>query len=291
MEGARGLADQAMDIGEVDGMRIIDAHLHFCPQDGYFTQLARAAGHENQADHLKGEYGRLGIACGIVMGNRGIDPGLHRYPEFMRYCIGVESQSLSSHAIADSLDQVEENLRRSQCVGIKLYPGYNPAYITDGRYEPIYELARAYQKPVAVHTGETVGPRAYLKYSHPLTLDEAAVKHPHVQFVMCHFGNPWLMDAAAVLDKNDNVAADLSGLLESRVDLDGLFVEKAGYLSMLSAWMGYLHEYDNLMFGTDWPLANLEEYIGFIRRLVPEKYHEKVFFDNANRIYRLGLTR
>ena len=27
----------------------------------------------------------------------------------------------------------------------------------------------------------------------------------------------------------------------------------------------------------------------FIARLVPEPYHEAVFFDNANRIYGLGL--
>lgn len=272
-------------------MKIIDAHLHFWPEQEHFTELAKAAGHENRADHLKKEYERLGIACGIVMGNRGIDPELHQYPDFMRYCIGIDGHYLDGHTIAESIDQVEENLRRSQCVGIKLYPGYSPVYITDERYEPIYELARTYGKPVAVHTGETAGPKAFIKYSHPLTLDEAAVKHPQVQFVMCHFGNPWLMDAAAVVDKNGNVAADISGLLESRVDLEALFQEKAEYLFTLRAWMGYLNEYDDLMFGTDWPLVNLEEYIGFISRLVPEKYHEKVFFDNANRIYQLGLER
>ena len=43
------------------------------------------------------------------------------------------------------------------------------------------------------------------------------------------------------------------------------------------------------MFGTDWPIVNLGEYIGFIRRLVPEAHWEPVFFDNANRIYGLGL--
>ncbi|MBS6292334.1 MAG: hypothetical protein KH446_11625 [Oscillibacter sp.] len=39
----------------------------------------------------------------------------------------------------------------------------------------------------------------------------------------------------------------------------------------------------------DWPIVNLGEYIGFIRRLVPETHWEPVFFDNANRIYGLGL--
>ena len=52
--------------------------------------------------------------------------------------------------------------------------------MTDAVYEPVYELAAAYDKPVAVHMGETAGPSAYLKYAHPLTLDEAAVKHPQI---------------------------------------------------------------------------------------------------------------
>ena len=43
------------------------------------------------------------------------------------------------------------------------------------------------------------------------------------------------------------------------------------------------------MYGTDWPIVNLEEYIRFIQHLVPEKHWDKVFFENANRIYGLGL--
>lgn len=270
-------------------MKIIDAHLHFCPEELGFMQLAEAAGHENSAEHLQQVYYKFGIVCGIVMGNRTVDPKDHQYPSFMRYCIGIDSFYLEEKQILDSLEQIEQNLKKPQCVGIKLYPGYSPMYVSDPAYEPIYDLARAYNKPVAIHTGETATQNAYLKYSHPMTLDEVAVKHPEVQFVMCHYGNPWLMDAAAVVSKNQNVVADISGLLEGRVNMKRLFEDKKEYLDGLKAWMGYLHEYDDLMFGTDWPLANLGEYIEFIKRLVPEKYHQKVFFDNANRVYDLKL--
>ena len=44
------------------------------------------------------------------------------------------------------------------------------------------------------------------------------------------------------------------------------------------------------MFGTDWPLANLAEYIRFMKEIVPEEEWEKVFFSAANRIYGLGLS-
>ncbi len=157
-------------------------------------------------------------------------------------------------------------------------------YVWDPVYDPIYELAGRYDKPVAIHTGETAGPNARLKYSHPLTLDEAAVKHPKVQLVMCHFGNPWLNDAAAVLSKNPNVAADLSGLLEGKVQVAKLLEEKKGYVDQLKTWLGYV-DYRRIMFGTDWPLANLEDYIAFVTALTPEKYRERVFWKNAAEIY------
>ena len=47
--------------------------------------------------------------------------------------------------------------------------------------------------------------------------------------------------------------------------------------------------WDRLMYGTDWPIVNLGEYLQFIQRLGPESHWEKVFFQNANRIYGLGL--
>ena len=137
--------------------------------------------------------------------------------------------------------------------------------------------------------GLTAFARAHLKYCHPLALDEVAADHPDTMFVMCHFGNPFLESAAAVVEKNPNVAADLSGLLEGRVDLDAYFREQAGYVSLLRTWLTAIESWDRILFGTDWPIVNLGEYIGFISWLVPERYHASVFFDNANRIYHLGL--
>lgn len=272
---------------------IIDAHLHYVMGDGYFDGIALAAGHENREEHLREQYGKLGICRGIVMGNRSLDLEFHSYPDYLSYCIGLDSFYLGENPMSQNpammqkaADLVEQNLKRKNCVGIKLYPGYSPFYVTDACYDPFYELAEEYGKPVAIHTGETAGPNAILRYSHPLTVDEAAMRHPRVQFVMCHFGNPWLNDAAAVMSKNPNVATDLSGLLEGRVDVGAMMEEKQGYVEMLRAWLAYIN-YRDVMFGTDWPLANLDEYIDFVSRLVPERHWDMVFHDNAARIYGL----
>lgn len=270
-------------------MKIIDAHLHFRPGEPYFDEIAQAAGHLNTEEHLFTQYEKYGVLAGIVMGNRGLPLDNHQYPPFLRYCVGLDGSDLAQYTEDEAAALIELHLRRKNCVGIKLYPGYNPTYITDRIYDPIYALAEQYNKPVAVHTGATAGSNALLKYSHPLTLDEAAVMHPHVQLVMCHFGNPFLADAAAVAAKNDNVAVDLSGLLEGLVDLPVLLTEQKGYFDMLRTWLIYMGHFDQVMFGTDWPLANLGNYINLVLNLIPESHIKSVFFSNANRIYHLNL--
>ena len=165
-------------------LRVIDSHFHFCDYVG-FNQIALAAGYTNTEECLHKAFQDNNIVHGVVMGNKTLDPAGHHYPDYMSYCIGLDS-----NVFYDDMDlmtaQVEENLKRKQCCGIKLYPGYNHVYVYDELYDPIYELARKYNKPVAIHTGLTATANALLKYSHPMTLDEAAVKYPDVQFVMCH---------------------------------------------------------------------------------------------------------
>lgn len=268
-------------------MKIIDAHLHFVPKKLHFSNLAKAAGHVNTEEHIREVYKKYGIEGGIVMGNHGVDVEKHQYPDLFRYCVGIDREFLISRDMGRSLDQVEENLKRDSCVGIKLYPGYNQAYMSDEKYEPLYELAEKYQKPVAVHMGQTAGSRAYLKYSHPLTMDEVAVRHPYVTFVMCHFGNPWLMDAAAVVEKNENVVTDLSGLLVGKVDFPALLEMQRGYFDTLKTWISYCNNYGKFMFGTDWPLPNYGDYIEMTKWLIPERGWEQVFHETAERIYKL----
>ena len=266
--------------------QVIDAHLHFC-SDAYFHTLAKRAGHQNTAEHLSEQYRYFHICHGVVMGNRDLDLASHRYPDYLSYCIGLDDGL--SWSLPKSLPLIEKHLQKKACVGIKLYPGYCHYYVSDPMFAPLYELAQAYNKPVAIHTGETAGQLGRLKFSHPLTVDDAASQFPKVHFVLCHFGNPWVLDAAAVLAKNENTSADLSGLLEGTVDIQAFWRDSLGYISYLQTWLNYAGAYDRLMYGTDWPLVNIEKKLDFIARLIPEAHHDAVFFENANRIYRLGF--
>lgn len=64
---------------------------------------------------------------GIVMSNHTLNPDAHAYPSCFRYCIGLDGPS--SRCDATAMRRLTgENLRRENCVGIKLYPGYNAVY-------------------------------------------------------------------------------------------------------------------------------------------------------------------
>ena len=186
--------------------------------------------------------------------------------------------------------KVEQLLAAGQVVALKGYLGYlhfEPAHANYRRY---YELAARYRIPVMFHTGDTYSPRAKLKYAHPLGVDEVAVDHPNTRFVICHVGNPWMLDAAEVIYKNMNVWADLSGLL---VGTEAEFVseegrEAAAELSYsIQRAIRYSERPNRFLFGSDWPLAPMLPYRDFIREAVPPQYHEEVFEENARVLFRI----
>lgn len=270
-------------------MKMIDAHLHLFEPGVWTRQMARAAGHDPEPAALQRTYESLGVCAGVVMGNQTLAPDAYRFPPFFRYCIAVGEHGEERADPSNAPELAELHLQRPACVGMKIYAGYNMTYVSDPCFEPYYALARKYGKPVAIHTGMTAGSHGGLKYSHPLTVDEVAAAHPDVQFVMCHFGNPFLADAAAVMEKNPNVAADLSGLLAGTTDLAHYFARHAGYVELLRTWIRYIDDDSRFLFGTDFPAANIPNCIELVTHLVDEASREKVFFDNANRIYGLGL--
>jgi len=265
-------------------MKIIDAHIHFQPGNVHFDRLAREIGHKNSEAYIGEAFSAAGIEYAIVMGNRSMSVDDHAYPGSMRYCLGIHREPLES---ADAVDLAECHLLREQCAGLKIYAGYTQVDLDDRSYAPYYKLAARYDKPVAVHTGVTSSSSARLDFCHPLKLDAAAAAYPRTRFVMCHFGNPWFADAAAVLEKNPNVSADLSGLLVGPLDIEAYICRQRRYLEQLRTWIEYVEAYDKFLFGTDWPLIDFDSCIRLVRRVIPEEHWEAVFYGNARRVYGL----
>ncbi|MFH1248596.1 MAG: amidohydrolase family protein [archaeon] len=181
----------------------------------------------------------------------------------------------------NSLKSTEMLLKQDKIKGLKIYLGYYHLYPSDKRYSAFYNLAAKYDVPVIFHTGDNYSLKAKLKFAHPLNVDEVAVDFPKTKFVLAHFGNPWIIDGAEVVFKNDNVYADLSGwAIGNLKEIHGVNTES--FKSALD-YCGY----DKIMYGSDWPLVQMKPYINLIEKMIPSTKRNKVFYKNAKKLFKL----
>lgn len=277
-------------------MKIIDAHMHFSNIASFKYTAAELSKLDYSYEGIVKEYSDAKVVLGIAMGvtetkadafpddeaatPMGIDLA-EKVPPVICLCPGVNPYRLGPA----ELNALEEQLSKPNVVGIKIYLGYYPFYAYDDIYKPVYELAMKYGLPVVFHTGDTYSERGLLKYSHPLTLDEVAVQYRDINFMIAHFGDPWVLDAAEVLYKNRNMFADLSGLLVgTRADLDRQKNAPRFFNHLLHA-LSYTDDYSKFLFGTDWPLAPVQAYIDLIKDLTPVDAHEDIFYHNAFKVF------
>jgi uncharacterized protein len=171
--------------------------------------------------------------------------------------------------------------------GIKLFPGYLSFYPHDPRLDPLYEFARRRRLPVLVHQGDTLDRKGRLKFARPIELDEVAVRWSDVRFVLCHFGNPWIDEAAEVVYKNENVYADTSGLLAhpSAPYFDRMVAQCRERLTRAIVGIGSC---DRILYGSDWPLEELRLAISLVDGLdFPAADRTRILGDNARHLFDL----
>ncbi len=275
-------------------MDVIDAHIH-CFDCEPFERLAAEAGAANTMAALQEEMARAGVRLAIAMGNAGEDEtaavplrtswSLDGLAIPVAECLGIHEDSLNASSDSEVMARFDKAMSLPATVGLKVYAGYRPIHVADRRYYPFYELARAHDMPVVIHTGETALPEALLKYAHPLTVDELAVQFPDVRFVMAHTGNPWIIDAVQVARKNPNVYLELSGLFAGRFDARVMAEEEKAYLDYIRMWTKYLGRYDKILYGSDWPLVNQGDYQELMATVVPSVHHQAFFYDNARAVF------
>ena len=308
LSGLRGLTRPAVSAEEPTGEPAIDTHIHVVhsgvpgvkpkPKEIealYSGPVARMAG------RIKAEMSRakIEIAFGIgsFVGPKDDPLGVARTLELSALVPGLRAVGIADPRRTDPehLRAVEDQIvrHRQTIVALKAYLGYLHFGPEHPNYVPYYEIAARHHLPVIVHTGDNWSTKAKVKYAHPLRMDEVAVNHPEVRFVLAHFGNPWLTDAAEVLFKNENVWADLSGLFVGTAEDFRKLGEAAKLpnavpglaISDLKKAIGYVGDYKKFLYGSDWPLAPLASYRRLIEGVIPKEHHREVFRTNAEHVF------
>jgi len=276
---------------------MVDAHIHVVPPNlpgvGPLSPGLRASV-ENVARVVREQMLAGGFTHAAAMGAWDAGPddplGVHRTIQIAENVPGLSAIGIANPTRTDQdhLRRAEAQVRGGRVVALKGYLGYVHHFPNDPGYIPYFELAAKYKLPFFFHTGDTYSPYAKRKYAHPLTVDEVAVDLPDVNFVLCHVGNPWTVEAAEVVYKNMNVWTDLSGLLvgedadlsdESRADGRRDAVER------IRLAFRYAERPNRFVYGSDWPLAPMPAYAAFVRDAIPEEFQEMVFLENARKLF------
>ncbi len=287
---------------------MIDAHIHVVrpnlPGVGSLHVVLEQPA-EAVARVLRQEMQQAGITAALAMGSAGgpeEDPlGINATLAVARLVPGLHAIGVANPLRADPehLSRVEKVLESGQVRALKVYLGYLHFPPDHPGYRPYYELAERFRLPVYFHTGDTYSPYAKVRFAHPLLVDDVAVDHPRVKFILAHVGFPWMIDAAEVVYKNLNVWTDLSGLvLGGRESFAGLAGEESeeplneeqqerllDLLAGLRRAFRYSERPNRFLYGSDWPLAPLALYRSFIAHAIPEAYHPLIFEENARILF------
>ncbi len=278
---------------------MIDTHLHVVPPllpgAGPLSKLLELAP-DVVAEALLIQMRAAGVEAAVAMG---CVPQSPDDPLGIAGTLAVAAHVPGLHAVGvadprrtdrDHLGRVEALLAVGRVRALKVYLGYLYYPPDHAGYHPYYELAERFRLPVIFHTGDTYSPAAKLRFALPLPIDDVAVDHRKVNFVLAHLGNPWLTDAAEVVYKNCNVWADLSGLA---LGDDQAFAAPerqealAETRSAVAKAFRYAERPNRFLYGSDWPLAPMAAYRDFIAAAIPEVFHTQVFEENAGMLFRI----
>jgi hypothetical protein len=257
-------------------MKVIDAHIHTRFTDKPESNSGILITKENLLTEMK-EAGVVGAVSLEGSDGRGYETDLAAYGIIR--CAGVGKKV--------DVPRIEKGLRTGFYRCLKIYLGYIHQFANDRNYEPAYKLAEKYNVPVIFHTGDTYDVDGKLKYSDPLTIDEVAVDHRGVTFVIAHCGNPWIQSAAEVAYKNPNVFLDGSAFLIGNLQETSPDTIKRTMIDPITWVFAYLEDPKKLLFGSDWPLVSMKDYIDAFKQAVPPEHWQAVFHDNAVRVFQL----
>lgn len=268
------------------GLRIIDCHVHL---NNYHEQETVSL--DQSIEKLQQAMQEAGVAYSLVLTSYKVSVHRPSTADVVRaieqvsslgVVAGISYLSYRQRDLRELADFLSDGLVK----GLKLYPGYEPFYPHDKRLQVVYDLAEEFDVPVMIHTGDTYSSTGKLKYAHPLEVDEVAVDHPKVRFVICHLGNPWLVDCMEVVYKNPNVYADFSGLI-----LGGFTEAFEDYMEeQIGEVILYAGEPRKFLYGSDWPICSMKSYVAFVRQLkLPAADLHSIMYENSRQLFRLPL--
>lgn len=159
-------------------------------------------------------------------------------------------------------------------VALYIAPYRNKIDLNDKKLYPLYGLAAFYNKPVIVYGAIHFWSESSMWHGQPAYVDEVASHFPDLKIIVCHGGNGFGPSILAVAQRHKNVYLEFSGLNPQYMAPEFLYAVNT-YLK------------DKCLFGTDFPLTDLETEITRWNNVLREEVKQLFFYENAKRIYNI----
>lgn len=271
---------------------IIDAHLHLSGRrDDALVRFAEMNGLSYTLVGLLDSMSRNRVSHGLLLSPPLEGGGILPNQDVIRLCHESGGRLSPVITVEPTAKEVKAAValarrNRSEVKAFKVRLGYVKSPADSPVFSDLYDYAESEGLPVLFHTGDTASDTGDLALSHPLTLDRLANKRGELVIVLCHFGNPWFVDAAELIYKHANVYADISGLTTG----GGAYAEK--FLDWLARRVSEAIYFaggpDKVIFGTDYPVTAYGDALELVKRLdIDEGDKEMILWRNAKRVFRL----
>jgi predicted TIM-barrel fold metal-dependent hydrolase len=271
--------------------RAIDAHVHCSDRrkDDLLRPYAKLNALRYDLDELLELMGRSGIASALLL-----SPPVGKgeplpNPEVIKLCERSRDSLFPVFTVEPEEAAVRDAVRLAEAYrglvkGFKIWLGYRRVFAGDEVFSLLYDYAEEHKLPVLFHTGDTASSTGSLAHAHPLTLDEVANKREDLRIVICHMGNPWILDTAELLYKHRNVFADISGLVVGGGGYGNEYMRMLA--ERISEAVYYAGGAEKLLFGTDYPVESQETGLALVSMLkIAQGDKEKILWRNAARLY------
>ncbi len=165
--------------------------------------------------------------------------------------------------------------------GLKLDPALQAFRPDDAKVFPVYEAAEAMGLPLVIHTGMSWAPGSALEDGHPIVLEKVLRRFPKLNFVLAHWGWPWVWEATALALKYDNCYLDTSCLYYDGPKEFFQFV----FSKQIPTTVIERSLRNKVLFGSNYPRVEIKNMVHALKSLgLTEGCLEKIFKTNAERL-------
>ncbi|MDK1032719.1 MAG: amidohydrolase family protein [Planctomycetia bacterium] len=157
------------------------------------------------------------VDLSIVLGLQVSNQGLGVPNEFISQFVSSQPDRLVGFAgidpsDADAMDDLDEAVGRLGLKGVVLSPSCQGIHPMDSRCLEVYEDAVERGLPVVFHTPLLPLRKTVMRFQRPELIDEVAREFPTLRILITSMGYPFVSETVALLEKSENVFADLAGI-------------------------------------------------------------------------------